>query len=444
MEVFLILPVVLVIGLFMLLIRSKGKRRGRRRGQTTCDEITFQKELYHETNVLHDQIEKYYELKDQLGTGATSVVLYAEHLETGVHYAAKVVNRHNMNKNDVKLVQNEIRIMKSLNHPNIVKFKEVFETKHSTCIILELASGGELLDRLSRMDDYNERIASRIMKQLLSALDYLHTTGIIHMDIKPRNILFHTKDDEPIIKLSDFGFSNEVANLEGVWDYIVGTPEFIAPEVITGGVEFGAPVDIWSSGIILYIMLMGSSPFIADDTDAIFALIKKGEYTICDSITEKARDLLAEMLQMNPFDRITASEALDHPWITEPETLPSTPLPFVTQRIRRFNARLKLRMGITAVIVTNRFLANLKKRRMVLRDLSARALIDGSKTNKRRTRTSSLEPRSPSQSQGLNQVQGQSGLGLYQSQSQGHSPSQVTKKRNKTLSHNPVKVVHED
>jgi len=167
--------------------------------------------------------------------------------------------------------------------------------------------------------------------------------------------------------------------MEGVAEYIIGTPEFIAPEIIRGEynnqkVDFGPPVDMWSLGVILYILLIGNSPFLANNTDAVFDLIKKGEYSLDASvvreISSEGKDLITKLFELDPSRRITASEALRHPWITEFHELSKKTLPHVAARIKRFNARIKFRMGIRAVIASNRFMKySIDKRQKIVNDV---------------------------------------------------------------------------
>eukprot|EP01130_Rhizamoeba_saxonica_P001279 TRINITY_DN1115_c0_g1_i2.p1 TRINITY_DN1115_c0_g1~~TRINITY_DN1115_c0_g1_i2.p1 ORF type:complete len:261 (-),score=51.51 TRINITY_DN1115_c0_g1_i2:26-808(-) len=220
----------------------------------------------------------------------------------------------------------EVDILKGVSHPNIIKYFDIVDTEDFLYIVLELATGGELFDNLVKHGAYDERSAKVCFKQMLEAVHYLHQQNIAHRDLKPENILL---TDTGQIKITDFGLAR-IAEKASIMTTLCGTPQYVAPEIISLGMSanssdtikssgYGQAVDMWSLGVILYILLSGFPPFEDEDRMNLYRSIQNGHYTFpqdyWDDISEEARDLIGNLLLTNPKQRISAQDALAHPWI---------------------------------------------------------------------------------------------------------------------------------
>jgi len=220
------------------------------------------------------------------------------------------------------MIQTEIEIMRMIEHPNIISLHEVFEDKATKKIylVMELVTGGELFDRIVDRGSYSEKDASELIAKVISAVRYLHKKGIIHRDLKPENLLYASPDADAEIKLADFGLSKIVGLEEesSVTNTTCGTPGYVAPEVLRMK-GYDRSVDMWSIGVILYILLCGFPPFYEDNTAKLFQTIMDGKYDFPDpewtNISDSAKDLIQRMLTVDSKKRITADDALEHPWI---------------------------------------------------------------------------------------------------------------------------------
>lgn len=269
-------------------------------------------------------VEDNYELRELLGEGAFSKVYLAEsRTEKGGLAAVKVINKEELCREDDKmfLVDKEIEIMSQLDHSNIVRLYEVYENKQEVCLVMELAKGGELFDRLLEQGSLGEEEAARLFTQLLEAVAELHSRGIVHRDLKPENLLFYDNRAHSHILLADFGLSDYEEELTSD-SPVAGTPTYLAPEVI-GQTNSSSAQDLWSCGVILFILLCGYPPFYSaeegDSETGVLKAVVKGRYTFhpafWDQVSAEAKDLVTRLLCLDPRLRLTASEALRHPWI---------------------------------------------------------------------------------------------------------------------------------
>jgi serine/threonine protein kinase len=244
--------------------------------------------------------------------------------EGGTVYAVKILKR---DKSKRKHMQNEIAALTRAQHPHCVRLEDVF-MEDEIYIVMEQLTGGTVLERIIEMDCYSEADARNVTSQVLVALDYLHGIGIVHRDLKPENLLYVSADPSSPqydhVKLSDFGFSR--ASDYHAMHTTCGTPEYMAPEVLTmsaGG--YGAKVDLWSMGVVLYVMLAGYFPFQSHSQPTLFRKIMQGEYDFPDAywadVSEGAKDMIRGMLQADPARRIDALKGLKHAWITERESV---------------------------------------------------------------------------------------------------------------------------
>ncbi|KAJ3448905.1 hypothetical protein M0813_27758 [Anaeramoeba flamelloides] len=261
-------------------------------------------------------IEKYYELGEVLGQGTFSTVKKAIDKRTGLPWAIKILPKSGLNEN-FKLVENEIEILSTVDHPNVIRMHEIFETTDKIYIVMEIVTGGELFDRIERLDHLTEQESAYLIKKILNALKYLHSKGIVHRDLKPENLLLSDNTKYAEIKLTDFGLSKVMSD-QDVMKTACGTPIYVAPEILSRKI-YGPQVDVWSTGIILYVLLSGCAPFYDENLPVLFNKIKRGKIHFpsqeWENISESAKDLIRKFLIVDPLRRITVEDALNHEWI---------------------------------------------------------------------------------------------------------------------------------
>jgi len=259
-----------------------------------------------------------YDLGDIIGTGGFSVVKQAVHKQTGQKVAVKVIEKGEAGAEELELLQREIDIMRKLKHKNIIELIEVFDEDTTLYLALELVTGGELFEQILKRGNYKERDAAKVVKQILEAIDYMHCNGIAHRDLKPENVLLTLgKDGGPdVIKVTDFGLAKDMG--EEMLKTSCGTPDYVAPEVIMG-MAYDNSVDIWSIGVITYILLCGFPPFYGNNDQQVFEKIMKAEFDFpspeWDKISDEAKDFIEKILVLDTNKRPTASQCLDHSWI---------------------------------------------------------------------------------------------------------------------------------
>nr|CAI5867666.1 unnamed protein product [Callosobruchus analis] len=265
----------------------------------------------------HPSLEDKYFLKELLGTGAFSVVRLAESKENpGVMHAVKIIDKKALKGKEDSL-ENEIKVLRRLKHPNIVQLLETFEDKSKFYLIMELVTGGELFDRIVEKGSYTEKDAADLIRQVLEAVDYMHEQGVVHRDLKPENLLYYSPDEDSKIMISDFGLSKMEDS--GVMATACGTPGYVAPEVLAQK-PYGKAVDVWSIGVISYILLCGYPPFYDENDANLFAQILKGDFEFdspyWDEISDSAKDFIRNLMCVNVEKRYTCRQALGHPWIS--------------------------------------------------------------------------------------------------------------------------------
>jgi len=252
-----------------------------------------------------------YKIGKTLGHGSFGKVKQAKHILTGVQVAIKIINRSKIRSAEMSdKVRREIQILMMLKHPHIIRIYEVIETPTEIFLVMEFVSGGELFDYIVTRGKLHEEEARRLFQQVVSALAYCHHHGVVHRDLKPENLLISADGS---IKVADFGLANLMQDGEFLRTSC-GSPNYAAPEVISGSLYAGPEVDCWSAGVILYALLVGTLPF---DDDVIFKLFKKikaGSYPMPSHLSEDSRNLIAQMLCVDPIKRITFSEIRKHPW----------------------------------------------------------------------------------------------------------------------------------
>ncbi|XP_046993215.1 calcium/calmodulin-dependent protein kinase type II alpha chain isoform X8 [Schistocerca americana] len=301
-----------------------------------------------------------YDLKEELGKGAFSVVRRCVQKSTGLEFAAKIINTKKLSARDFQKLEREARICRKLQHPNIVRLHDSIQEENFHYLVFDLVTGGELFEDIVAREFYSEADASHCIQQILESVNHCHQNGVVHRDLKPENLLLASKQKGAAVKLADFGLAIEVQGEQQAWFGFAGTPGYLSPEVLKKE-PYGKPVDIWACGVILYILLVGYPPFWDEDQHRLYAQIKAGAYDYpspeWDTVTPEAKNLINQMLTVNPSKRITASEALRHPWICQRERVAS-----VVHRqetvdcLKKFNARRKLKGAIlTTMLATRNF-----------------------------------------------------------------------------------------
>ena len=305
-----------------------------------------------------------YSLSHDLGSGAYSVVKLAREIQGGKEYAVKLINSAKLSPDDLSSLTTEISILKLLDHPHIIKLYEVYDEPPQYFLVTELVSGGELFDRIVSKQQYTEKEARDLIKLFLETMNYMHELDVVHRDLKPENLLLCSDKDDADIKIADFGFAKKISTLQ-VKEQACGTPGYVAPEILRGD-RYGAEVDIWSMGVICYVLLAGYPPFYDEDQKKLFRKIKNGQYHFHEeywkAISPEAIDLITKMLTVNQKQRWTAKMLLSHPWITASnELLAGRELDSTIKQLKRYNARRRLRAAADAVIAANRISAGLSK-----------------------------------------------------------------------------------
>ncbi|XP_045432298.1 calcium/calmodulin-dependent protein kinase type II subunit alpha isoform X7 [Pipistrellus kuhlii] len=312
-----------------------------------------------------------YQLFEELGKGAFSVVRRCVKVLAGQEYAAKIINTKKLSARDHQKLEREARICRLLKHPNIVRLHDSISEEGHHYLIFDLVTGGELFEDIVAREYYSEADASHCIQQILEAVLHCHQMGVVHRDLKPENLLLASKLKGAAVKLADFGLAIEVEGEQQAWFGFAGTPGYLSPEVLRKD-PYGKPVDLWACGVILYILLVGYPPFWDEDQHRLYQQIKAGAYDagqtwpLCpfqfpspewDTVTPEAKDLINKMLTINPSKRITAAEALKHPWISHRSTVASCMHRQETvDCLKKFNARRKLKGAIlTTMLATRNF-----------------------------------------------------------------------------------------
>ncbi|XP_060921185.1 calcium/calmodulin-dependent protein kinase type II delta 2 chain isoform X2 [Labrus mixtus] len=303
-----------------------------------------------------------YQLFEELGKGAFSVVRRCVKISSGQEYAAKIINTKKLSARDHQKLEREARICRLLKHPNIVRLHDSISEEGFHYLVFDLVTGGELFEDIVAREYYSEADASHCIQQILESVQHCHVNGIVHRDLKPENLLLASKLKGAAVKLADFGLAIEVQGDQQAWFGFAGTPGYLSPEVLRKD-PYGKPVDMWACGVILYILLVGYPPFWDEDQHRLYQQIKAGAYDFpspeWDTVTPEAKDLINKMLTINPSKRITAAEALKHPWICQRSTVASMMHRQETvECLKKFNARRKLKGAIlTTLLVTRNFSA---------------------------------------------------------------------------------------
>lgn len=302
-----------------------------------------------------------YKVGKTLGQGTYAVVKEAVHIKTGQYYACKVISKKLMEGRE-HMVRNEIAALKKVSqgHRSIVTLVDYFETMNNLYLVTDLCVGGELFDRICERGSYYEKDAAHIVKTVTSAVVYLHGQGIVHRDLKPENLLFRDKSENSDLLIADFGLSRVVDDEKiTVLSTTCGTPGYMAPEIFkkTG---HGKPVDMWAIGVITYFLLCGYTPFDRDTTMEEMQAIINANYAFepevyWQGVSEEARDFINKLLTIDPKARLTANQALEHPWLASMAASATSDQRDLLPDIKSaFNAKRTFRKAVHGIRLINR------------------------------------------------------------------------------------------
>ncbi|CAM8896095.1 unnamed protein product [Rhodiola kirilowii] len=340
--------------------RTSSLRQARQRAKNT--EINYRRsQNLKPVNVLRDlsgdNILDRYEFGRELGRGEFGVTHQVIDRRTGETLACKKIAKSKLRTEiDVEDVRREVDIMRHLpHHPNIVSFREAYEDKEAVYLVMELCEGGELFDRIVAKGHYTERAAAHVTKTIIEIVKVCHKHGVIHRDLKPENFLFADASENSPIKAIDFGLSIFFEPGQR-FSEIVGSPYYMAPEVLRR--DYGPECDIWSAGVILYILLCGVPPFWAETEEGIAHAIVRSELDFSrdpwPKVSEEAKDLVRSMLEPNPYSRLTVQEVLEHPWIQNAHKVSNVSLgENVRTRIKQFSLMNKFKKRVLRVVADN-------------------------------------------------------------------------------------------
>ena len=301
-----------------------------------------------------------YTVGKELGKGAFSVVKEATDKVTKKSSAVKIIKAKSLSARETSKLERETRICKSISgHENIVIMKENFLENDYYYLIFELITGGELFDDIVKREFYSEEDASKAIRQILGAINYCHERKIVHRDLKPENLLLSSKVPPADIKVADFGLAIELEHPTAFsWYGFAGTPGYLSPEVVKRE-AYGKPVDVWAIGVILYILLVGYPPFWDEVQERLYQQIKLGRYDFpkpeWDSVSNSAKELIKNMLCVDPTKRITVTDSMNHPWVRGKEASKMHRQETIKQMMK-FNARRKLKSAVNVNIFLNRMM----------------------------------------------------------------------------------------
>lgn len=302
-------------------------------------------------------LREYYNLGRKLGHGQFGTIFLCAEKATGKEYACKSISKRKLlTSDDVVDVRREIQIMHHLaGHPNVVSIKGAYEDEVAVHVVMELCAGGELFDRIIKRGHYTERKAAQLTRTIVGVIEACHSLGVMHRDLKPENFLFVNESEDSPLKAIDFGLSVFFKPGE-IFNDVVGSPYYVAPEVLRK--RYGPEADVWSAGVIVYILLCGVPPFWAEKEHDIFEEVLHGDLDFTSdpwpNISASAKDLVRRMLVRDPKKRLTAHEVLCHPWVHDDGVAPDKPLdPAVLSSLKQFSAMNKIKKMALRIIAEN-------------------------------------------------------------------------------------------
>jgi serine/threonine protein kinase len=288
----------------------------------------------------------------QLKSGSFATVCRGTHRASGKKVAIKCVLRKDLPPTDDAAIYDEVAIMSSLLHPHIVPLIDFFEEKDCYFLVMELMSGGDLFDRIGKKKAYSEADARDLTVKMLKSMAFCHNHNIAHCDMKPKNLLLMSEDNDSYIKLADFGFAARCHTPKSLTKQC-GTPFFVSPEILMRR-PYDYQSDMWSVGCIIFLLLCGNLPFMGRSQKELFKKIVSGKFVFDDDdwcdVSDEAKDLVTQLLVLDPDQRMTSQQALKHKWMkASDDRLKMMSLAGTSQRLKTFNARMKLRSAMIAV-----------------------------------------------------------------------------------------------
>uniref|UniRef100_A0ACD5XNH0 Uncharacterized protein n=1 Tax=Avena sativa TaxID=4498 RepID=A0ACD5XNH0_AVESA len=301
-----------------------------------------------------EELLRRYQLGEELGRGEFGLTQQCTDAVTGENLACKSIGKRKLRSSvDIEDVRREVAIMRSLPaHENVVRLREAFEDSDAVHLVMQVCEGGELFDRIVARGHYTERAAVAVMRTIMEVVQHCHMNGVMHRDLKPENFLYANASEISPLKVIDFGLS--VCFKPGErFSEIVGSPYYMAPEVLKR--NYGQEIDIWSAGVILYILLCGVPPFWAETDEGIAQAIIRScidfEREPWPKVSDNAKDLVSKMLDNNPSARLTAQQVLEHPWIQNASAAPNIPLgEAVRSRLKQFTVMNKFKKKALLVV----------------------------------------------------------------------------------------------
>jgi calcium/calmodulin-dependent protein kinase I len=293
-------------------------------------------------------------------SGGFSTVKLGRRRSDGMEVAVKIMKKKNLKPEDLKIAEEEVKILSQIEHPNCVRMVAMYEDKKKIYIIMEKLAGGELFDRIVEKEKFSEAEAANCFRQVTLAVHYLHSVNIVHRDLKPENLMYDGPGDNATLKITDFGLGKVRVDEHTLMQTPCGTPHYVAPEVLAPAKirQYDQSCDMWSIGVILYVMLCGFPPFYDETLPKLYKRIRHARFSFpspyWDTISDNAKDLVKKLLVVDPTKRLSATEALDHPWLQG--TAPTTEFGSGYQkRLRKRNARERLQQGIRMLMALHRF-----------------------------------------------------------------------------------------
>jgi serine/threonine protein kinase len=298
-----------------------------------------------------------YKMGKELGSGAFSIVKSGQHKQTGESFAIKIVTKSKLTQEDETALKDEIAVLKELKHPNIIQLYDVYEERDFYYLVTEQMAGGELFDRIVQKSYYNEKEARDVCKILFEAMAYCHSHKVAHRDLKPENLLLLSSDNDSNIKIADFGFAKKCPKPQCLKTQC-GTPGYVAPEILEG-IPYDTQADMWSLGVIVYILLGGYPPFIEQNQRELFRKIRKGQFEFHDEywgqVSKEAKHLISSLLTVHPTKRMDGPESLNDKWITAgDDVLASNDLGTNLDKLRSFNGKRKLRAAVQTIMAAHK------------------------------------------------------------------------------------------